>query len=283
MRIYKTEDLMKHSKNMHIFMCTSNFTDITESLHTHDFIEIVYVLSGKMSQVMNGQKYEVKHGDILFMNYGCTHSFTSDAPCTYVNILFSPEVIGEEIVTPANAFCLLSLTAFNEMRSDANFGKLTFFGSERKEIEDIIFAMIKEYNEQKSAWETVLGNYLSTLIVKMLRKTEMGMEQVEIDGMWRELSEYIDKNLESKLTLASLAQKCFYNPSYFSRVFKEKFGVSLTEYITRKRLNYAIELLSGTELSLEEISSRVGFSDRNSFYHAFSRYLNSTPTAYRKK
>ncbi|MBQ8894428.1 MAG: AraC family transcriptional regulator [Clostridia bacterium] len=280
MRIYKTEEFMTHSKNLHIFKCTS---DKAETLHTHEFIELVYVLSGSMTQIMDNRQYEVRHGDILFMNYGCTHAFSAENRCSYVNILFSPELMGEEIVTPANAFCLLSLAAFNEMRSDANFGKLTFFGSERKEIEDIILAMLKEYKEKQSAWETVVGNYLNTLIVKMLRKTQMGMEQVEIDGMWQELSEYIDQNLDSRLTLSSLAQKCFYNPSYFSRVFKEKFGVSLTEYITRKRLNYAIELLSGTDLSLDEISSRAGFSDRNSFYHAFSHYLNSTPTTYRKK
>lgn len=280
MLVYKSEDFMKHSKNMHIFLCEASQP---ETIHTHDFIEIVYVLSGAMTHTLNGHSYDVKHGDILFMNYGCTHSFSLAPSCKFVNILFSPEVISEEFVTPSNAFSLLSLTAFDEMRSGENFGRLTFFGTERKEIEDIIFAMLKEYEQKQNSWETVLGNYLNTLLVKMLRKAELGMPRAQIKNVWRELSEYIDNNLEGDLTLSALAKKCFYNPSYFSRIFKEKFGSSLTEYITRKRLDYAIELLSNTQLPLDEISSRAGFSDRNSFYYAFSRYLNSTPTDFRKK
>jgi two-component system response regulator YesN len=80
-----------------------------------------------------------------------------------------------------------------------------------------------------------------------------------------------------------LAQKFFYNPSYFSRVFKEKFGMPFVEYITRKRLSYAIELLKNTELSVEEIGRRVGFSDAKGLYRAFSTYLGSTPSQYRAK
>jgi two-component system response regulator YesN len=116
----------------------------------------------------------------------------------------------------------------------------------------------------------------------MLRKTELGIEKKELDGLWQSLSEYIDQNLDSRLTLAALAEKCFYNPSYFSRIFKEKFGVSLTEYITRKRLSHAIMLLSESVLSVEEIGECVGFPDKNSLYHAFSRYLGTTPGEYRR-
>ena len=94
---------------------------------------------------------------------------------------------------------------------------------------------------------------------------------------------YIDNNLDSKLTLNDLAQKCFYNPSYFSRIFKEKFKISFVEYITQKRLARAIELLKNTDVSVSDVGQRVGFSDNKSFYHAFSRYYHCTPSQYRKK
>ena len=95
---------MKNSKSMHVFKCGVSAGSMDEMPHTHEFIEIVYVLSGSMTHVIDGQKYKVKHGDILFMNYGCTHAFFSDEEYSYVNILFSPELMSEEIVTPANAF-----------------------------------------------------------------------------------------------------------------------------------------------------------------------------------
>ena len=246
MRVYTTEEFMKNSKSMHVFKCGIS----NEIPHTHEFIEIVYILSGHVTHRINGQTYEVGRGDILFMNYGCTHEFFSQEEYSFVNILFSPEVMSQDIVTPSNAFSVLSLTAFNDMRSDSNYGRISFWGEDRKEIEDIVFAMLKEYGAKQTLWETVLGNYLNTLIVKMLRKTEMGMETSELRDIWQELSEYIDNNLDSKLTLNELAQKCFYNPSYFSRIFKEKFEISFVEYITQKRLSCAIDLLKNTDLSI---------------------------------
>ncbi len=271
---------MTHS-NVHVFK-SRHFDE--EPLHKHEFIEIVYILSGKMSQVIDGQRYEVSHGDVLFMNYGCTHSFKSDnSNYSYVNILLSADIVEDSAYSKSNIFSIVSLSAFNEMCGDANFGRISFFGKERKEIEELVFAMLREYDNKDTSWDIVLGNYLNTFIIKLLRKMQTGIDPNEIDGMWRSLSEYIDLNIDSKLTLPDLAEKCFYNPSYFSRAFKEKFGMTLTEYITRKRLDRAIELLSDTDLTVSEISTKVGFSDRTSFYHAFSRYLNTTPMYYRQK
>jgi two-component system response regulator YesN len=104
----------------------------------------------------------------------------------------------------------------------------------------------------------------------------------ESERIWRELSAYIDENLGIRLTLTELPERCFYNPSYFSRIFKEKFGVSFVEYLTRKRLDCAIRMLTETNLTIDEISISVGFSDRSSMHHAFSKYLGQTPADYRK-
>lgn len=281
MHIYTTKDFMKDDRHIHVVKCGVSKNPNDNMPHIHEFIEIVYVLSGKMTHRIDGQEYRVKQGDILFMNCGCTHSFSQEGEYSYVNILFAPERINEELFTPSNAVSLLFLTAFDDLRGDTNYGKISFCGVERKEIENIISAMLREYAAQLTSWETVLENYLNTLIVKMLRKIEIGMDSMELDDVWRKLSDYIDENLDTKLTSGALAHKFFYNPSYFSRVFKEKFGMTFVEYIARKRLSQAIDLLKHTELSIDEIGQRVGFSDSKSLYRAFGAYLDSTPSQYR--
>jgi AraC-like DNA-binding protein len=142
--------------------------------------------------------------------------------------------------------------------------------------------MLKEYKEKQSAWHTVMENYLNILITRMLRKTEVGAQSEEVGDVWKELSDFIDANLQTELSLSALASKCFYNPSYFSRAFKEKFSVSPGEYITRKRLERAKQLLCETDLSVDEIGRQSGFSDRSRFYYAFSKYGGMTPGDYRK-
>lgn len=277
MRVFKTDALIEKGKSIHVFQGSSPIVDI----HTHDFIEIVYIISGKGSESIDGKSYTVEQGDMVFINYGSTHSFDFGKEVKYFNICFSPETVSEDIITPENAFSLLSLTAFNEMRCDSDGGKISFFGRERREVEEILKAMLYEYKTRAYAWDKVMGSYLNILITYMLRKTEAGIGEKEIGTVWRELSEYIDKNLRSKLTLSDLAGKCFYNPSYFSRVFKEKFGMSLVEYITRKRLDCAVELLRDNKYSIDEISELSGFSDRSSFYHAFSKYIGGSPSDHR--
>ena len=279
MHVYKAENLIEKGKSVHVFKSKTH-GDVT---HTHDFIEIVYILSGKGVQTVDGKTYDVRRGDMLFINYGSVHGFELEENSSYINICFSPETVGKDIITSDNAFSVLSLTAFNEMRCDEDSGMLTFLGDEREEIENILSAMLREYKGKGYAWETVVGNYLNILITYMLRKTQAGALGSELDETWRELAEYIDNHLRTKLTLSDLAGKCFYNPSYFSRVFKEKFGMSLVEYITRKRLAFAVKLLSESELSVDEISETAGFSDRSGFYHAFAKYIGGAPSDYRSE
>lgn len=282
MRVYKTEELIEKGKSIHIF---SSHTQ-SNPIHTHDFIELIYIVSGSAVQEVNGQTFSVGHGDMIFLNWGSTHAFSSEDSFHYVNICFSPETVGNAIITAENAFSLLSLTAFEEMREMSNAsegGKISFFGNERREIEDILHAMLKEYREKSIGWYPVMESYLNILITRMLRKTELSVSEEAVGDVWRELSDFIDANLQSDLTLAALASKCFYNPSYFSRAFKEKFGMSPVEYITRKRLDVAIRLLCESDASVDEIGREAGFAERSGFYYAFSKYIGGTPSEYRKR
>lgn len=280
MKHYKTEDLIEKGKSIYIFR--QNTRPLPEQTHTHDFIEIVYILSGSGAHTIDGVPYNVKHGDALFINYGSTHSFASFDNMSFINICFSPETLGESVVTMENAFSLLSLTSFNELCAESDGVKISFIGDERRDVENILFSMLSEYEEKNISYGRVMESYLNILITKMLRKSSVAIENDNISSVWSELSEYIDANLEKDLTLSSLAKKCFYNPSYFSRIFKEKFGMSLVEYISKKKTEKAIYLLINTELSVEEISKEAGFSDRSSFYRAFAKHVATTPTEYRE-
>ena len=168
------------------------------------------------------------------------------------------------------------------MRGTNDGGKVTFSGNDRSEIESIINAMLKEKSEEKAYTDAIMQSYMNILMVKMLRKVDILPYDDKKSKLWQELSDYIDKNLDSKLTLEALAKKCFYNPSYFSRAFKEKFGLSFKEYVGRKRIEYSCRLLENTDYTVDEISAMAGFSERSSFYQLFAKYTNATPSDYRK-
>ena len=264
---YLAKELIKNGETLHIF---SRPTDETMDEHTHDFIEIVYVRSGRAAQHINSEVYEVGRGDLLFINYGCVHKFVPLENFSYVNICFGPEVLSDGIITPENAFALLQLTAFDELRRDSDSGVVHFGAAEREEIEALLAAMEREYKGNAISRRIMLESYMNILFVRILRKISVGEQSLAADGrVWQELSDYIDSNPGGELTLAALAGKCFYNPSYFSRAFKERFGNPLTEYVNRRKVEAAVQLAADTALSAEQIAERVGFSGKNALYRVF--------------
>ncbi len=280
MIVYKNEDYIKDGLSLGIFK-----SECCEPIppHTHEFIEIVYILGGSATQNINGKKYESSRGDMLFMNYGSTHSFIPSEKFEYYNICFAPEIIGKRIINRENAFDLLSLTAFDEISGGKNEGVIRFVGEERHLIELLVSDMQHEYSQNMRARRAVLESYMNILISKILRKMHPQENwKNKSEKMWRELSEYIDKNLDKRLTLPDLAKKCFYNPSYFSRVFKERFDIPLAEYISRERAALAAKLLRESELGISDIAERCGYGDKSAFYRAFTKFYGITPAQYRK-
>lgn len=281
MIVYKINDYIKDGLSLGIFKVT-NFAP--QQIHTHEFTEIIYIVSGEVTEEINDVKYNLGRGDLLFINYGSTHAFTPNGSVTFINICFSPEVMGKRIISKENAFDLLSLTAFDEIADGKGEGVVHFSGDERRTIEAVLSDMIKEYEENLPEREAVLESYMTVVITKLLRKMHPpAVKDAGADKIWRELSEYIDKNLDKRLTLSELSKKCFYNPSYFSRTFKERFGITLADYLQRERAGAAVRLLTETELSVETIATRCGFCDKSGLYRAFVKHYGITPSEFRKK
>ncbi len=279
MKIYKAENLIKTPLSFNLFKTIAR----NEELHTHDFVEIVYIADGFGTERVGNSSYSVKRGDLLFIGCGNTHAFVSDKGLTYYNIAFSAEVILKHIENKSEAVNLLSLAAWEELRREDNQMELLHFeGKARAEVEGILEDMLEEYKNALPERIAVLESYMTILLAKILRAAHSLRGETGFDGIWSAVSDFIDSNIQEKLTLFSIAQKYFYNSSYFSRAFKQKFGCSLVEYIARERVKKAEELLRTTTESVESIALACGFGDRTSLYRAFEKNYGCLPTEYRR-
>ena len=98
----------------------------------------------------------------------------------------------------------------------------------------------------------------------------------------KEITEYIHANYNRKIMINDLAQQFFLNPSYLSNLFKIETGKSFTAFLVECRLNKAAELLEKSDLTLYEISARVGYEDYFHFSKLFKKHMNVSPAYYRK-
>lgn len=93
---------------------------------------------------------------------------------------------------------------------------------------------------------------------------------------------YIQLNISRKISLKEMAASIGYTTEHLERKFKEETGMTVVQYIARERCYQAALLLEQTDYEIQEISARVGYLDSNYFVKVFKKYMNFTPTAYRK-
>ena len=97
----------------------------------------------------------------------------------------------------------------------------------------------------------------------------------------KSIVDYIDRNFHSDITLQEIAKIVHFSPSYISRIFHLKQGMTIKAYITQKRLENAKYLLEKTELNIQEIASYCGFYTTPNFNRVFKLHVGVTPLEYR--
>lgn len=98
----------------------------------------------------------------------------------------------------------------------------------------------------------------------------------------RKAAAYIRIHLADPLTLPLIAAGIKISPSYLSRTFNQETGDSISNYITEARIEKAAELLSFSQMPIQNIAAYVGFNDLNYFSRCFKKSKGATPTKWRQ-
>ncbi|WP_138493182.1 response regulator transcription factor [Paenibacillus pinistramenti] len=108
-------------------------------------------------------------------------------------------------------------------------------------------------------------------------------EEFRPGGPVGEVMEYVDGHLQEQLTMADMAAKVHLNASYFSVLFKEEAGIPFSEYVTRRRIQHAKQLLAQTRLPVGQIAEQVGYSTDKYFIKVFKQLEQISPSRYRSE
>ncbi len=95
------------------------------------------------------------------------------------------------------------------------------------------------------------------------------------------IKEYIGKNFCKDITLSDVAGACYLNPVYVSRLMKEQTGDTFTEYVTKLRMEKAVELLESTDKYVYEVAEESGYQNLKYFYKVFKRITGRSPNDFR--
>ena len=94
--------------------------------------------------------------------------------------------------------------------------------------------------------------------------------------------DYIDENIQETILLDEVAGEVHMSRYYLCRRFKEATGMTLTEYVTDRRVKMALDMLANTSLRVADIAFEVGFQSLSQFNRCFQKITRITPTEYRR-
>ncbi len=151
-------------------------------------------------------------------------------------------------------------------------------------------SMTTELTDEKPGREIVLGALVEQVVVHLLRhysnirrSEELELSRVGlIDRRIRRSVELMHAQLEQDLSLKEIAAASYLSPFHFVRVFKKLTGTTPHAYLASIRTSRAQLLLAEPNLSVTEISSRVGYSSPSHFTKAFRQATGLNPRAFRK-
>lgn len=92
---------------------------------------------------------------------------------------------------------------------------------------------------------------------------------------------FVEAHLSERISLESAAAVAALDPTYFSKYFHSKVGLTFSVWLRVKRVRRAAELLRTNEHSVTEVAFAVGFRDIRSFQRAFKRFVGKTPSAFK--
>ena len=123
----------------------------------------------------------------------------------------------------------------------------------------------------------------STLMEDYVQRIQQEKAKNAISGQIRSICDYITIHIKEKLSIAQLAEQAGYTEYYFSHKFKNEIGCSVADYIKREKIQQAKLLLSGTKMSIQEISDELSFSSRSYFSSSFQKETGISPSEYREQ
>lgn len=248
-------------------------------MHWHDEMEILLVLEGSINIRLNNRLYLLQENDLILINPNEIHNiFNSQEQ----NVLLAVQVNMKNLQ--------FYYPGVNRRAFTCNS---CYCGKDKQEQYDVIrrylAKIVWEINKNEKGYEFAVGSYISLLVRHLVNNFEYNRkdnEEEEINADIQRLQRivsYINKSLDSRVTLAEIARREELSVSYLSRFIKESLGVSFQQYMNAQRMDKAVSLLLGSKQNITDIAYASGFPSTKSFYKLFKNTKGCTPTEFREK
>lgn len=256
--------------------------------HSHNFHHLLYVVGGDGTLVAGGTSYSMRENDMYIFSPGTCHSFISD---------------------PSRPLCTIEVKALvNDPHLESFMERLPLqMVVSSVKIKLIMESMLEEAVHCRPQYKEIITVHFIELIMNLLRFRQMEQQQndrsapnapdfseksdictdlligkAEAGGDVASMAlHYFHENYERKIVLKEVAKRLMVSHAHLCRVFVERYEIPPMQYLNNWRMKKAKELLITTDLSITEISAKVGFQSVHYLSRRFAAKEQMTPLQYR--
>ena len=237
---------------------------------------VLFLLGGKLNGRVGEASVEIEEHGALLLDPGATAS-ASTRHAEYLSLTLSSSFMLEAAARTG----LVGATATVSFRASLI--------KRDERLARLALDLAGELQQKEAGQEMVIAALVEQLVVHLLRhhsnvrrSDELELSRVGlVDRRIRRAIELMHAHLSRELPLEEIAAAAFLSPFHFARLFKKLTGASPHAYLATLRVAHAQGLLAETDLSVSEVSARVGYSSSSHFTKAFRQATGLAPRAYR--
>ena len=255
-------------------------------LHTHNYVELLYVYHGSMTQVIGGREITMKEGELMVLDQAISHEIRAAGERDIViNFIIRPEFFRYLFSLAEMEDNAIFRFIMNAMYNGGAKGEYLYYKvSGQGAVKSDMDKIITELYQPDIASGISLQFLVGLLLIKLIRHSE-DIEVYSADTYEKKLSLEVLKYIAANYKDGSLAavSKQLNQPDYrVSRIVKKITGCTFLQLVQQSRLNQAAELLRHTDLTIAEIMQQVGYENITFFYKLFKEKYQQTPRTYRQ-
>lgn len=252
-----------------LYVSRSQFT-IVGPPHSHEYIELLYVVSGISFYMVGGNIYTISEGDLLVIPAHELHQ------CTNISGTETADFFA--MTLPADQFPDAGCTIYHTSPDS------------RPALRSLANHMQDEYRKKSPHFRMKLLSYFLDFIVLLLRDTYTKEEQISAtaaisvkeQSTLKSAIVYIMQHYTENISLAQIAQSVPISTSHLNRLFQKTLHASPMQYVIQLRLEKATSLLKGKpEITIKETAQLCGYTDTYHFSKLFKKHVGVSPTEYK--
>lgn len=271
-------EFVTYPENTSIRIWHSNVPDDYEN-HFHSAVEVIIPLAGQVTVQLGEETLNVRADEVIIIPAGCNHSLHMGSGGERELLLYEMNGV----------FSLKEFSALRQMVSNPIY--LTMSHPCRERVRALFFEIIQVHRSGavlRNMYNyallleiyAILGeNYLSTSVTA----AEMNVLQRQMSGedAFHRALQHLNKNYMDDMTLDTLAAYAGFSRYTLSRMFRQHTGMTFTQYLSQRRVEMAMELLSATRMPVTQVALQCGFNSIATFNRVFRDVKGCTPTQYR--